>query len=383
LNLTGSVKEQMNFNWDGVYGQEPAKEILSKLITSSKVPHAILLNGPDGVGKYYLALRFAMNLNSQIDSSKSSFINKQIENLTEPFIKYVIPLPRGKNETDTSGPVEKFNPDEIQELKTELDKKIKNPYYKISVDRANIIKISSIREIGKFLSLNYSDVKYRFIIISDAHLMNEESQNALLKNLEEPPEGVIFILLTPYPDLLRETIKSRCWSINLQPLTNDYICTILSEHFKIPLKIARDVSPFADGSATRAIELIENDFENMKEKTISFMRYSLGGKFNSAFNEISSYISENDSASIKLLIKMIISWLNDILKHRLNIDDLYFKSHRETIVKFNSKFPEVELNSVIKNIDYLSSTIRNNINLNIICLNLVLELASLTTRIHK
>jgi hypothetical protein len=121
----------------------------------------------------------------------------------------------------------------------------------------------------------------------------------------------------------------------------------------------------------------------MKEKTISFMRYSLGGKFNSAFNEISSYISENDSASIKLLIKMIISWLNDILKHRLNIDDLYFKSHRETIVKFNSKFPEVELNSVIKNIDYLSSTIRNNINLNIICLNLVLELASLTTRIHK
>lgn len=383
MNLTGSVKEQMNFNWDGVYGQEPAKEILSKLITSSKVPHAILLNGPDGVGKHYLALRFAMNLNSQIDSSKASFINKQIENLTEPFIKYVIPLPRGKNETDTSGPVEKFNPDEIQELKTELDKKIKNPYYKISVDRANIIKISSIREIGKFLSLNYSDVKYRFIIISDAHLMNEESQNALLKNLEEPPEGVIFILLTPYPDLLRETIKSRCWSINLQPLTNDYICTILSEHFKIPLKIARDVSPFADGSATRAIELIENDFENMKEKTISFMRYSLGGKFNSAFNEISSYISENDSASIKLLIKMIISWLNDILKHRLNIDDLYFKSHRETIVKFNSKFPEVELNSVIKNIDYLSSTIRNNINLNIICLNLVLELASLTTRIHK
>jgi DNA polymerase-3 subunit delta' len=373
----------MNLNWEGVFGQESAKEILSKLIHSSRVPHAFLLNGTDGAGKYFLALRFAQNINSYNSPDKSSVINNQIENLTEPFIKYIIPLPRGKNETDTSGPVEKFNADEMQELKSELDKKIKNPYYKIVLDRAHKIKISSIREIGKFLSLNYSDVKYRVIIVSDSHLMNEESQNALLKNLEEPPEGVIFILLTPYPDLLRETIKSRCWSINLQPLVNDDICKALIQNFSVSEKTARDVAPFSDGSVTRAMELIDNDFENMKEKTISFMRYSLGGKFNSAFGEITPYLSENDSASIKLLIKMIISWLNDILKHRLDINEFYFKSHQETIRKFNSRFPEIELNSVIKNIDYLSSTIRSNVNLNIICLNLILELASLTNKLNK
>jgi len=383
LDLAGSAIEQMRINWEGVYGQEPAKEILSQLIISSRIPHAFLFNGPDGVGKYFLSLRFAQLLNSQNFPEKSSFVNNQITNLTEPFIKYVIPLPRGKNETDTSGPIEKFNPDEILELKSELEKKIKNPYYKISLNRANIIKISSIREIGKFLSLNYSDIKYRFILISDAHLMNEESQNALLKNLEEPPEGVIFILLTPYPDLLRETIKSRCWRVNLQPLKNEHICRVLMECFDIPEKIAVDVSPFSDGSVTKAIELIENDFENLKEKTISFMRYSLGGKFNSAFNELNPYLSENDAGSIKLLIKMIISWLNDILKHRINVNDFYFNTHLETIIKFNSKFPDIELNEVIKKLDYLSSVIRNNINLNVICLNLVFELASLTNRISK
>ena len=383
MDLAGSAIEQMRINWEGVYGQEPAKEILSQLIISSRIPHAFLFNGPDGVGKYFLSLRFAQLLNSQNFPEKSSFVNNQITNLTEPFIKYVIPLPRGKNETDTSGPIEKFNPDEILELKSELEKKIKNPYYKISLNRANIIKISSIREIGKFLSLNYSDIKYRFILISDAHLMNEESQNALLKNLEEPPEGVIFILLTPYPDLLRETIKSRCWRVNLQPLKNEHICRVLMECFDIPEKIAVDVSPFSDGSVTKAIELIENDFENLKEKTISFMRYSLGGKFNSAFNELNPYLSENDAGSIKLLIKMIISWLNDILKHRINVNDFYFNTHLETIIKFNSKFPDIELNEVIKKLDYLSSVIRNNINLNVICLNLVFELASLTNRISK
>jgi len=383
LDLVGSVIEQMKIDWNGVYGQEPAKEILSQLIISSRIPHAFVFIGTDGVGKYILSLRFAQLLNSYNLPEKSSFINNQIASLIEPFIKYVIPLPRGKNETDSSGPVEKFNPDEIQELKSELEKKIKNPYYKISLSRANIIKISSIREIGKFLSLNYSDVKYRFILISDAHLMNEESQNALLKNLEEPPEGVIFILLTPYPDLLRETIRSRCWAINLQPLKNEHIHKVLTEYFDIPEKIATDASPFSDGSVTKAIELIENDFENLKEKTISFMRYSLGGKFNSAFNELNPYLSENDAGSIKLLIKMIISWMNDILKHRISINDFYFNSHKETIIKFNSKFPDVELNEVIQKLDYLSSTIRNNINLNVICLNLVLELASLTKRLNK
>ncbi|OGU73623.1 MAG: hypothetical protein A2V93_09115 [Ignavibacteria bacterium RBG_16_34_14] len=383
MDLAGSVIEQMKFNWEGVYGQELSKEILSQLIISNRIPHSFLFNGPNGVGKHLLSLRFAQYLNYNNLPEKSSFINNQIANLTEPFIKYVIPLPRGKNETDTSGPVEKFNPDEIQELKSELEKKIKNPYYKISLTRANIIKISSIRDIGKFLSLNYSDVKYRFILISDAHLMNEESQNALLKNLEEPPEGVIFILLTPYPDLLRETIRSRCWRVNLQPLLNEHINKVLIEYFNISEKIAADVSPFSDGSVTKAIELIENDFENLKEKTISFMRYSLGGKFNSAFNELNLYLIDNDSGSIKLLIKMIISWLDDILKHRISIDEFYFNSHRETIVKFNSKFPDVELNEVIKKLDYLSSTIRNNINLYVICLNLVFELASLTNRISK
>jgi DNA polymerase-3 subunit delta' len=213
--------------------------------------------------------------------------------------------------------------------------------------------------------------------------MNDPAQNALLKSLEEPPPGAIFILLTPYPELLRETILSRCWSISLKPLSNEHIIDILIKNFQISESVAKDVAPFSDGSVTKAIELIENDFENMKDKTISFLRYALGAKYSSAFNEINKFLSESDSDSIKLLIKMIIHWMNDVLKNRLNINDYYFESHKETIIKFNSRFSDTDINSVIKNIDYLSSTIRNNVNLNTICLNLIFELASLTHRFEK
>ena len=373
----------MSIDWSGIQGQASAKEILTQLVNTSRIPHAFLFHGPEGTGKYYTAIRYAQIINTNNLTDQSVAIHNHISNLQEPYIKFIIPLPRGKNETESSGPIEKLNPEDILELKSELQEKIKNPYYKISLNKANIIKINSIREINKFLSLSYSDVKYRCILISDAHLMNEESQNALLKNLEEPPAGVIFILLTPYSNLLRETIRSRCWMINFQPLDNQNIKKILSDYFNVLESVAEEVATFSDGSVTRAFELINNDFKSLKEKTISVMRFSFGGKFHSALNEFGSYLSENDSDSIKLLIKMIISWLNDIQKHKFKLNKYFFDDHLDTLDKFNSKFPDVELNDIIVKLDYLSSIIKNNINLNLIALNIVYELASLTKRINK
>ena len=148
----------------------------------------------------------------------SEKIIKRIEQLSEPYIKYIIPLPRGKGESDSTSPTEKLTPDEIDLIKEQLPK-------------ANNIKISSIRNIKKYLSLDYSEFAQRFIVISDSHLMNEEAQNALLKNLEEPPENVIFILCTSQVSKLRRTITSRCWRINFDPLSEQEISEILKKYF--------------------------------------------------------------------------------------------------------------------------------------------------------
>jgi DNA polymerase-3 subunit delta' len=63
--------------------------------------------------------------------------------------------------------------------------------------------------------------------------MNEEAQNALLKNLEEPPEKVIFILITSQVSKLRRTIISRCWRINFDPLSEEDIAKVLVSYFKV------------------------------------------------------------------------------------------------------------------------------------------------------
>jgi len=366
--------------WNGLYGQELVRILLERLIKSSKIPHAILFNGTEGTGKDFFALRFAQALILNSQASNKEHIINQVGNFSEPYFKFIMPLPRGKNENDESGPVEKLSNDEIQLLREELSKKIQNPYYRIRIPKANNIKISSIRDIKKFISFSYDDINYRVIVISDAHLMNEASQNALLKNLEEPPEGVVFILTTPFPGLLRETIRSRCWNINFQPLRELEIKKILVEYFEIETLLAEKISPFAMGSVTNALNLYEHEFEKMLEKTIFILRYSFGRKFHSALNEILPLVSEGGADSLKLLIQMIIIWLNDVQKFRYKAENIFFDAHRETLEKFNLKFPGINLNEIVYNLDRYSSLISNNVNLNLLTLNIIFELSSLTAK---
>ena len=367
--------------WNGIYVQESAKQTLEHIINSNKIPHSFLFIGNEGVGKDFAALKFTEALNLKFSGSeKAERINNLVTSFSEPYIKYIIPLPRGKNENDSSSPTEKLSADEIQILHEELKRKSGNPYYKISIPKANSIKINSIRDIKKFLSYEYSDIAYRVVLISGAHLMNEEAQNALLKSLEEPPPGVIFILTTAFPPMLRETIRSRCSIINFQPLGYREIKNVLIEYFKAEPKLAEKISPFALGSILNAVNLIENDFEVLLEKTIFILRYSFGKKYHSALEQFNQILSDNNAETLKLVISMIIIWLNDIQKFRFGIKDFYFLDYLETLEKFNKRFPGIPLTKIVYRLEYLSSIIQNNINLHLIALNIVYELSALTSK---
>jgi len=369
----------MNENQGSIYGHKNNREVLDRIIASNKIPHAFLFVGKQGVGKDYFALQLAQSINRKFTANEEQTnVLNGLANFNEPFIKYIFALPRGKGETDESNPYEKLNSDDLEEIKDEIKKKISNPYHRIQLAKANTIKISSIRDINKFLSLQFEQSYYRFVLISDAHLMNETSQNALLKNLEEPPEKVIFILTTPFPELLRETIRSRCWTLYFSPLSIDDITQILVEYFNVDKKLASEVAIFSDGSVTTANQLIEHDFRSLKNKTISFLRYSLGKKFHSAYQEISDILSDGDTSTFKLFIQMIITWLNDLQRFRTANADLFYSDYRETLEKFNKKFPKPNIQDVVFKLDYLSSLMQNNINPNLLAANLIYNISSLT-----
>lgn len=366
----------MNFTFEKIPGQERVKQILNNFLQSNIIPHAFLFTGNVGVGKDNAAIQFAKSIISNKNSDEDEKAIRAIGKLQEPFIKIIIPLPRGKNETDSSSPTEKLNQDEIELIQEQIEKKSENPFHKISLPKANSIKINSIRDIKKFISMNYDGTRFRFILISDAHLMNEEAQNALLKNLEEPPENVIFILTTSMISKLRATIISRCWRINFDPLSENEIIQVLTDHFNIDKLTAEEVAPFAMGSVQSALNLIEINLHNLKEKIISILRYSFGRKFYSAFEELNAILSEQSTVSYQIVIGMMLHWINDIQKYRLHINRYFFKDYLETLEKFSDKFPNVQLNEISSRLEILSNLPRNNINPSLLSANLIFELSS-------
>ncbi len=92
------------------------------------------------------------------------------------------------------------------------------PYYKLicQIDNKEI-SIEEIRTLEHFLSLKVpSRSKFsRFVLIENAHAMSIEAQTALLKTLEEPPDGTLFILTVSNEQALLPTVRSRTQKLNI------------------------------------------------------------------------------------------------------------------------------------------------------------------------
>ncbi|MBX2977023.1 MAG: hypothetical protein KF721_12885 [Ignavibacteriaceae bacterium] len=363
----------MSTDWEGIYGQKKVIKILEGFVASERKPQALIFNGSNGVGKDFIASRFSFLLNK-------SFLSENVENrFSEPTMKFIFPLPKGKGEESHHSPYEKLSESQLKNVKSELLKKKKNPYYNIDIEDANVIKINSIREINKFITQTSSNLNYRTVLISNAHLMSDEAQNALLKSLEEPPPGIIFVLTTDRIQLLKETILSRCWQINFQPLEHQELEDILTNYFNFDSQTLSEIIPFCEGSVRHALNLLENDFLFIKEKAITILRHSMASKFHTSIKEISYFLKDGMESSFHLLLKVILYWLNEVVKHRNQINVQYFIDDINTFEKFNSKYSDVDINkciSRIENLFYLSEN--TNVNKSIIANNIITQLSLIT-----
>lgn len=357
----------------GIQGQESALNILTEIYNNKRIPHALLFSGIEGSGKFQTALQFIKLLNS--NASAASL--KKIESLSEPYIKLIMPLPRGKSESNSDLPTSKLTQDVMDEIQLQIKSKIENPFHKISIKSANNIKISSIRQINKIVSLNFDEIPYRAIIISEAHKMSVEAQNAFLKNLEEPPEGIIYILLTDNPDYLLTTIKSRCWELNFSPLKDEELITILESRYNLIREEFIDVIPFAHGSVTNALFLIENDLKEYLNKTILILRYALARKYHTALTEFTEVVGRNSVQTYQIVLDLIIAWFNDSLKQKHDIDKLYFTTYKETLEKFNERFTQANVANVVSKLVEFRNAPSKNVSLNLLVMNVIFEIASI------
>ena len=199
-------------------GQSRAVGLLQNSIHTSRIAHAYIFYGPDGVGKNKAALLFAQSINCLASEGN---------------------LPCGKCLACRKISA-KNHPDSIR-IEPE----------------GNAIKISQMRSMQEKAYLRCYEAKYKVIIIDGAERMTLAAANSLLHILEEPPDRTVLVLIAADTGQLPLTILSRCQPIPFMPLGEDVLKEILHK------KAVQAIFPLglANGSAAKALEM--NDTEGI------------------------------------------------------------------------------------------------------------------------
>ena len=136
------------------------------------------------------------------------------------------------------------------------------------------IKIEEIRQLQERLSFKPYCHQFKIGIIDDAHLMKKEAQNAFLKTLEEPKGDSILILITPFPFMLLDTIRSRLEEIKFSLVSREDI----EEHLLslgVSLKKAKEIAAISSGQIGKAVDFFNNpekvEVFNQAVKDIEFL----------------------------------------------------------------------------------------------------------------
>ena len=124
------------------------------------------------------------------------------------------------------------------------------------VSKQRTLKVDTIRRLRRDMEMESLLGSWKVAVIEDAHTLEVEASNALLKILEEPPRRTLWILLTSQKERLPSTVLSRCFTVRFSPLPASVLTPILTER-GIPRDRAELLGHLAEGSASRALQLAE------------------------------------------------------------------------------------------------------------------------------
>lgn len=186
------------------------------------------------------------------------------------------------------------------------------------------IKVDQVREAIERTAYRPFEGRRRVVIVDEADAMPAEAQNALLKTLEEPPAGSMFVLVTSRPDLLLPTVRSRCQRLRFGPLPADEIAAVLVEGHGYSRAEAQAAAAAADGSVGSALEGGMEEFLAARDAAADALRgVAAGSDPRRRLDSAKTLAGTGDRDEVRLRLRALASILRDLGVVRSNAGERY------------------------------------------------------------
>jgi DNA polymerase-3 subunit delta' len=313
-----------------VAGQDEIKRSLINSIKKNQVSHCYLFEGPEGMGKYELALIFAQSL------------------LCSNF--YEEPCNQCKNCIK----VNSFN----------------HPDLHIVNEEGKGIKREDIDELINSIYKKPYEAEIKVYIIKDAHLMTPQAANTFLKTLEEPPGDAVMILLTVNSNLLLPTIVSRCQELKFRSVSKETILSFLKDFDDEKAELAAN---YSKGILNKAISIAQgkDDILKKREEIIEIFDRIINSDSEIIY-ELESYF-ENQKDNIDLIIEIMIMWIRDVMFVSNKLENLVINKDYMDLLRTHGKKTKAD-SDIIEFMQNISDSIKNNVNYKLAIDNMLLRI---------
>lgn len=316
-----------------IVGHEKIKERLHNALVSGQVSHAYLFGGPSGVGKKTIGLAFARALLCKKG-------NGDICNNCDDCMR----TERG------------VHPD----------------LHLISPEGASI-KIHQLRSIQDSAFFTSFSGGRQVYIVEQAEKMTLTAANGFLKILEEPPNGVTFILITNDPASILPTIHSRCQRYSFFPLTEEQVIQVVAQEESDNERLHVAVK-LSGGSPGRAL-LMLNDMDR-RYKTLELIMRLARQRPLSAFIPLEDLSERSD---LEDFIESVIVFFRDVMIYKkTKTDDLLINiDWQENIAEIAKTYAETEVLDILITAEKASRQLAGNANRRLLLDTLIFKIAGM------